>query len=138
MCIYAITIMHKCTYILQKTKQKNRASIFDIFLVCTQQMGWFILLLALFPPKKLECSSFLSWEREAKKRDPFFKICVSFKISQEEEGKSLTSILLKREPRRWTFRWRLRAKSSLNWFRQNYFPKFEHFDWLNSEIIFDN
>ena len=138
MCIYAITIMHKMYIHFAKNQTKKQGIYFRHIPSSTQQMGWFILLLVLFPPKKLESSSFLSWEREAKKRDPFFKICVSFKISQEEERESDLNFI-----ETWTKEmdfWmeRLRAKSSLNWFHQNYFPKFEHFDWLNSEISFDN
>ena len=35
----------------------------------------------------------------------------------------------------WVGTFRFWAVSSVNWFCQNWFPKFEHFDWLIAKLV---
>ena len=138
MCIYAITIMHKMYIHFAKNQTKKQGIYFRHFTSLYPTNGMIHTFACSFSSKKNWNPHLFSHEKEKPRKETLFLKYVCHSKFLRKKRESLTSILLKREPRRWTFRWRLRAKSSLNWFRQNYFPKFEHFDWLNSEISFDN
>ena len=88
MCIYAITIMHKMYIHFAKNQTKNRASIFDIFLVPNKWDDSYFCLL-FFLQKNWNPHLFSHEKEKPRKETLFLKyVCVIQNFSGRREKES--------------------------------------------------